>query len=76
VNFADRLQSFDWAIRPPAGVIVEGQVYWRLQERPGLYRPDIILAECAAEIPYFSAAVGPIPTNGLDMRVNQLAGAT
>ncbi len=24
VNFNDRLQSFDWAIRPPAGVWVEG----------------------------------------------------
>jgi NADH-quinone oxidoreductase subunit G len=76
VNFADRLQSFDWAIRPPAGVMVEGQVYWRLQARPGLYRPEIVLAECAGEIPYFSAAVGAIPANGLELRVNQLAVAT
>ena len=30
VNFADRLQSFTWAIRPPAGVRVEGQLYWEL----------------------------------------------
>ena len=36
VNFADRLQSFDWAIRPPAGVWVEGPLYWRLLGRKGI----------------------------------------
>ena len=35
VNHADRLQSFGWAIRPPTGVMTEGQLYWRLQRRSG-----------------------------------------
>ena len=30
VNFADRLQSFDWAIRPPVGAWVEGHLSWRM----------------------------------------------
>ena len=34
VNAKDRLQSFRWAIRPPAGVLTEGQLYWQLLKRP------------------------------------------
>src|SRR5262249_45996014 len=30
VNFNHRLQSFTWAIRPPAGVWVEGHLYWAM----------------------------------------------
>jgi hypothetical protein len=48
VNFADRLQSFEWAIRPPAGVWVEGSLYWRLLGRKGLYNPRAVLSEAAA----------------------------
>ena len=47
VNAADRLQSFDWAIRPPAGAMSEGQFTWRLLRRPGLYNPQAVLGEVA-----------------------------
>ena len=77
VNFADRLQSFTWAIRPPAGVMVEGKLYWQLLRRPGMYNPKVVLYEVASEIGYFSAAAGgPVPATGLDLKVNQLASAT
>jgi NADH-quinone oxidoreductase subunit G len=76
VNFAHRLQSFDWAIRPPAGVLVEGQLYWNLLGRPGLYNPKAVLAEIARQIPYFSAVASPVPASGVDLRINQLAGVT
>lgn len=74
VNRADRLQSFHWAIRPPAGVLVEGQLFWRLLGRPGLYQARRVLDELAREMLYFSAALGPIPEQGVDLRINQLAG--
>jgi len=73
VNRADRLQSFDWAIRPPAGVWVEGPLYWRLLGRAGLYNPRAVLSEVAAEIMYFSAACNPIPDVGIDLKINLLA---
>jgi NADH-quinone oxidoreductase subunit G len=75
VNCQDRLQSFDWAIRPPAGSMVDGQVYWRLLERAGLYRPRDVMQEVAREIGYFAAALGTIPEWGVDLKVNQLAAA-
>jgi NADH-quinone oxidoreductase subunit G len=76
VNFADRLQSFKWAIRPPAGVMVEGPLYWQLLGRPGMYNPQAVLNEVAAAIGYFSAAAGEaIPPVGIDLKVNQLAAA-
>jgi NADH-quinone oxidoreductase subunit G len=74
VNFADRLQSFDWAIRPPAGVWIEGHLYWRLLARKGLYNPRSVLGEVAAEIIYFAAAGGEISPVGVDLKVNLLAG--
>jgi NADH-quinone oxidoreductase subunit G len=73
VNAQDRLQSFRWAIRPPAGVRTEGQLYWQLLKRPGLYRASEVLAEVAREIAYFSAAVRGVPEVGVDLKVNQLA---
>jgi NADH-quinone oxidoreductase subunit G len=57
VNHAGRLQSFAWAIRSPAGVMVEGHLYWRLLRRTGLYAARQALVELAREAPYFSAAV-------------------
>jgi NADH-quinone oxidoreductase subunit G len=75
VNFNDRLQSFDWAIRPPAGVWVEGSLYWRLLGRKGLYSPRMALSEAAGEIIYFAAAGNEVPPNGIDLKVNLLAGA-
>jgi len=74
VNYADRLQSFDWAIRAPAGVRVEGHVYWQLLGRKGMYNAGVVLGEIAREIGYFAAADGEIPAVGVDLKVNQLAG--
>lgn len=73
VNFADRLQTFDWAIRAPAGVKVEGPLFWQLSGRTGLYRPAQVREELAREILYFAAATGDIPAVGVDLKVNQLA---
>ncbi|HEV3415885.1 MAG TPA: molybdopterin-dependent oxidoreductase, partial [Pirellulales bacterium] len=76
VNFADRLQSFEWAIRPPAGVWIEGHLYWRMLGMRGLYNPRTVLSEIAANIGYFAAAGDEIPPVGVDLKVNQLAAAT
>jgi len=75
VNYQDRLQSFRWAIRAPAGVKVEGQLFWQLTGGSGLFRAKQVLGDVAREIGYFSAAMGEIPAVGVDLRVNQLAGA-
>ena len=73
VNFANRLQSFRWAIRPPQGVQTEGQVFWRLGSRAGLYQAGKVLPEIAREISAFSAASNGVPEHGVDLRINQLA---
>ncbi len=72
VNFADRLQSFGWSIRPPAGAMVEGQLYWQLLRRPGLYDARTVLDEVAREIAYFNAAGEELSEFGIDLKVNQL----
>ncbi len=74
VNCQDRLQSFEWAVRPPSSSMVEGQVFWRLLGRSGLYQPRDVLQDVAHEIGYFAAALGKIPDVGVDLKVNQLAG--
>ena len=43
VNRQDRLQTFEWAIRPPRGVMSEGQLFWRLLGRHGLYNAPQVL---------------------------------
>ena len=53
VNYADRLQSFTWAIRPPAGVWVEGQLYWPLLGMRGLYNPRKYSTKCGEDL-YFT----------------------
>jgi NADH-quinone oxidoreductase subunit G len=73
VNRADRLQSASWAIRPPAGVRTDGSVLWELLGRKGLYNSRAVLDEIAREILYFSAAAGPMPETGVDLRSNLLA---
>jgi len=73
VNRSDRLQSVPWAIRPPMGVRTEGSVYWELLGNKGLYNARTVLDEIARKIIYFSAATGPIPDVGLDLKVNLLA---
>jgi NADH-quinone oxidoreductase subunit G len=74
VNFADRLQSVRWAVRPPVGAWVEGQLYWRLLDRPGMYQGKKVLAELAREIPAFHPALPGVPPLGVDLKVNQIAG--
>jgi NADH-quinone oxidoreductase subunit G len=74
VNFANRLQSVPWAIRPPAGARTEGGVYWRLLGRTGLYQSKVILAEVAQEIPYFRAAADGTSEHGVDLTIGMLAG--
>lgn len=77
VNYQDRLQSFSWAVRPPAGVLPEGRLYWRMLQGGGLYRWRQVLDEVAATIPFFAAAGGgEMPPTGVDLRVNLLASAT
>ncbi len=41
--------------------------------RPGLYDARAVLDEVAREILYFSAAAGPVPAVGMDLKVNLLA---
>jgi NADH-quinone oxidoreductase subunit G len=67
VNHHERLQTVDWAIRPPAGARVEGSVYWRLLQMPGLYRARTVMEEIAATIPYFAPAAGNVPEHGVDL---------
>jgi NADH-quinone oxidoreductase subunit G len=75
VNHADRLQRARWAVRPPAGAWVEGALYWRLLQRPGMFNSRKVLDEIAAEIPYFAVAADEVPETGVDLKINQLAGA-
>ncbi len=73
VNFADRLQTVRWAIRPPAGAQVEGRLTWRLLGRAGMFDARQVLSEMASEMVYFAAASGEIPATGVDLKVNLLA---
>jgi len=73
VNFNDRLQSFQWAIRPPAGVLTEGQLYWQLLKKPGLYKAASVLGDVTREIAYFSAATEGVPAVGVDLKINRIA---
>ena len=73
VNYDDHLQSFEQAIRPPAGVVPAGHLYWRLGNRTGLYHSPTVLAEVAREILYFHVATdlpGPL---GVNLKLNHLA---
>jgi len=73
VNAGDRLQSFAWAVRPPAGVMAEGPLLWRLHGRRGLYNARLVMAELSRELVAFSAATAGVPAHGIDLKVNQLA---
>ncbi|MBX7071789.1 MAG: 2Fe-2S iron-sulfur cluster binding domain-containing protein [Pirellulales bacterium] len=68
VNYADRLQFAQWAVRPPAGARVEGSVYWQLLELGGLYKSRRVLDEIAATIPFFAAAAQGVPETGVDLK--------
>jgi NADH-quinone oxidoreductase subunit G len=73
VNHADRLQTVARAIRPPVGAWVEGQLLWRLLERPGLYNAKKVRTEMAQEVPAFHAALVEVPSTGVDLKVNKIA---
>jgi NADH-quinone oxidoreductase subunit G len=73
VNAQYRLQSFSHAVRPPVGVWSQGQLYWRMLGRPGLFDASAARREAAREIAALSAAAGEIPPLGMDLRVNMLA---
>ena len=75
VNANDHLQSFEWAVRPPAGAMPEGHVYWRLLQRSGLYDAAAVMQEVSREILYFSAAAGGVSELGVNLKVNQLTGS-
>jgi NADH-quinone oxidoreductase subunit G len=73
VNYQDRLQAFKWAIRPPQGVKADGQLYWQLLGRTGLYNAAAVLEEIGREIPYFAPALGGVADVGVDLKVNLIA---
>lgn len=73
VNAQYRLQTFACAVRPPLGVWSQGQVYWRMLSRRGLFDASAALHEAAREVSALSAACGEIPPLGIDLRVNLLA---
>jgi NADH-quinone oxidoreductase subunit G len=73
VNFDDRLQSVQRAIRPPTGVRTEGSLFWELRANPGLYNARAVLDDLSRDIIYFAAAMGPVPETGIDLKVNLLA---
>ncbi|MDZ4779745.1 MAG: ferredoxin [Planctomycetia bacterium] len=73
VNFQDRLQSVRWAIRPPAGAWVDGQIFWQMLGKPGLFNSRAVLSDVAAEILFFEAAGADVPETGVDLRAKLLA---
>jgi NADH-quinone oxidoreductase subunit G len=74
VNWNDRLQTAEMAIRPPWGVRGEGPLFWQMSGRKGLYNSRAVLDDLSREVLYFSPAAGPIAETGLDMKINRLAG--
>ena len=74
VNHTDRLQCFSWSIRPPSGVMTEGQLFWRLLQKPKLYNSRSVLDDLTREIAYFAAAAGvDCGEHGIDLNINKLA---
>ena len=73
VNYLDRLQSVEWAVRPPAGARVELSVYWELLSMPALARARRVLDEVAREIAFFAAAANPLGPLGVDLKARVLA---
>ncbi|MFM7248466.1 MAG: 2Fe-2S iron-sulfur cluster-binding protein [Planctomycetaceae bacterium] len=74
VNVAHRAQTFDAAIRPPAGVWPEGRLYWNMLGRRGLYDPHAVRRQIAESSTTLAVLGGEIPPVGVDLRVEQLAG--
>jgi NADH-quinone oxidoreductase subunit G len=75
VNFADQMQWATRAIRPPAGVRVEGGVYWQMAGRMGLYQPKLIFQEITSTIPFFAPAASGLGANGVKLAAENAATA-
>jgi NADH-quinone oxidoreductase subunit G len=71
VNHDDRLQTVEWAVRPPAGVRVEASVFGELLSTSGLVRARRVLDEIAREIPFFAAASEPVGELGIDLKAGR-----
>ena len=66
VNHAGVLQTTDRAVRPPGDARVEGRIFWELTGRQRLYHAGDVLAELAAEIPFFApCAEGEVGEHGV-----------
>ena len=74
VNVAHRAQTFEAAIRPPAGVWPEGRLYWNMLGRRGLYDPHAVRRQIAESSTTLAVLGGEIPSVGVDLRLEQLAG--
>lgn len=75
VNSTGRLQSFDWAIRPPAGAMSDGQLFWWLLGQDSLYSARRVLDEIAHEIAPFETAAGSVPELGVELSFSEMAEA-
>ncbi|HEY1065759.1 MAG TPA: molybdopterin-dependent oxidoreductase [Pirellulales bacterium] len=75
VNTLGILQSFRWSVRSPGACRAEAGVIQQLRGVKGLYKSGVVLAEVAREAPFFGAVSDGVPELGLDLKVNQLAGA-
>jgi NADH-quinone oxidoreductase subunit G len=73
VNVAHRAQSFQQAVRPPAGVWPEGRLYWNMLGRRGLYDPTAVRRQIADSSASFAALAGDIPATGVDLRIHHIA---
>jgi len=73
VNIAMHAQSFEQAIRPPAGVWPEGRLYWNMLGRRGLYDHTAVRHQIAESSASLAALAGNMPATGVDLRINQLA---
>jgi NADH-quinone oxidoreductase subunit G len=71
---ADESIQAIWVVGgPPAGVYTDGQLYWRLLNRTGLFQADVVRRELAADIGYFTLAAEEIPLDGVCLTLNHLA---
>ena len=75
VNAGHRAQSFEQAIRAPAGVWPEGRLFWNMLGRRGLYDPVAVRQQIAESSASLAALAGEMPATGVDLRLQQLAGA-
>jgi predicted molibdopterin-dependent oxidoreductase YjgC len=71
VNHAGLIQSTQWGVRPPGAAHMDGQTFGDLLGRRGLYQSAAVMAELAAEIPFFARCARGIPPAGLNLVTGQ-----